>query len=87
MKELLSAVTRKGQVTVPAEVRRTLGLKEGDKVAFVMDEDQVRLVPVGSVVDRTAGMFRTGRRPETAAELRDAAERAVAGQAVERMAS
>jgi bifunctional DNA-binding transcriptional regulator/antitoxin component of YhaV-PrlF toxin-antitoxin module len=31
MHERLSVVTRKGQITIPAEFRRALGLKEGDK--------------------------------------------------------
>ena len=34
MKELLTTVTKRGQVTVPAEVRRLLGIKPYDKVAF-----------------------------------------------------
>jgi len=31
---------------VPAEVRRLLGLKPRDKVAFAIDDGEVRLVPV-----------------------------------------
>ena len=38
MKEILATMTSKGQLTVPAEVRRTLGLMRGDKVAFVIDD-------------------------------------------------
>lgn len=37
MKEIRSTITSKGQVTIPAEVRRHLGLKQGDKVTFVLD--------------------------------------------------
>jgi AbrB family looped-hinge helix DNA binding protein len=33
-----SVVTRKGQITIPAEIRRALNIKEGDKVAFTMDD-------------------------------------------------
>ncbi len=39
-----STVTQKGQVTIPAAVRRKLGLRTGDRVAFVQDGDRV-LVP------------------------------------------
>ena len=85
MRELLTVVTRKGQVTVPAEIRRALGIKEGDRVAFVMERGQVRLVARGSVVERTAGILRSHRPAETAEELREAAERAIAEGAVERM--
>ena len=31
MKEILATITSKGQATLPAEVRRSLGLKKGDK--------------------------------------------------------
>ena len=44
MKEILSTLSSKGQVTIPAEVRRHLGLKTKDKLAFVIeDEGTVRL--------------------------------------------
>ncbi|MDP2936909.1 MAG: AbrB/MazE/SpoVT family DNA-binding domain-containing protein [Dehalococcoidia bacterium] len=39
MQELLTVVTRKGQVTIPAELRRTLNLRQGDMVAFVVESD------------------------------------------------
>jgi AbrB family looped-hinge helix DNA binding protein len=32
-----AAVTSKGQITIPKEVRRQLNLREGDRVEFVMD--------------------------------------------------
>ena len=38
MKEIISTITRKGQVTIPVEVRKYLGLKAHDKIAFVLDE-------------------------------------------------
>jgi len=31
----VSKVTSKGQVTIPVEMRRQLGIKEGDKVLFI----------------------------------------------------
>jgi AbrB family looped-hinge helix DNA binding protein len=34
MKKRISVVTRKGQITIPADIRHALGLKEGDTVAF-----------------------------------------------------
>jgi AbrB family looped-hinge helix DNA binding protein len=85
--ELETVMTRKGQVTVPAPVRRALGLKEGDRIAFILERDEVRLVPRGSVVARTAGIFRSyGREPApTTEELREAAEWATAQDVAERM--
>jgi len=40
-REYLSSVSPKGQVTLPAEVRRLLGVKPKDKVAFVVDDESV----------------------------------------------
>jgi AbrB family looped-hinge helix DNA binding protein len=38
MREIISTITSKGQVTIPAEVRKHLGLKTGDKVGFVIGD-------------------------------------------------
>lgn len=44
MKEIVSTITSKGQVTIPVEVRRHLSVDTNDKVAFVIDDDgEVRL--------------------------------------------
>ena len=37
-------VTSKGQVTIPLDVRRRLGVEPGSEVDFVVDDDVVRLV-------------------------------------------
>jgi antitoxin PrlF len=39
MKEIIATVSSKGQVTVPAEVRKHLGIKEGDKLSFVIGDE------------------------------------------------
>jgi AbrB family looped-hinge helix DNA binding protein len=84
LRELWTVVTRKGQVTVPAPIRREIGLKEGDKVAFVLEKGELRLLAGVSVVQRTAGSLK-GRGPAlTAEELREAAEQAIADESVER---
>jgi AbrB family looped-hinge helix DNA binding protein len=41
-------ITSKGQVTVPREVRRILGVHAGDKLMFENDESGVRVRPVRS---------------------------------------
>jgi antitoxin PrlF len=44
MKEIISTISSKGQVTVPVEVRKQLGIKQGDKVSFVIEgEGSIRL--------------------------------------------
>ena len=39
MREFISTITSKGQVTIPTEVRNYLGLNTNDKIAFVIDEE------------------------------------------------
>ncbi len=38
MKEIVSTVSSKGQVTIPAEVRKHLNIREGDKLSFVIED-------------------------------------------------
>ena len=84
MKEYTTVVTRKGQITIPVEIRRSLGISEGDRVAIVLDGDEVRLAPSAGVVARTAGMLKAAESPLSAEELRQAAERAIAEEVVAR---
>ncbi|MHB8575326.1 MAG: AbrB/MazE/SpoVT family DNA-binding domain-containing protein [Dehalococcoidia bacterium] len=46
MKEFVTTLTERGQITVPAEVRRLLGVGPRDKLAFRIEGDDVRLAPV-----------------------------------------
>lgn len=55
----LTTVTRKGQVTIPVDIRRELNIQEGDKVSFSIlpGESTVILVrPVQSVAEMTYGI-------------------------------
>ncbi|MBR5508542.1 MAG: AbrB/MazE/SpoVT family DNA-binding domain-containing protein [Lachnospiraceae bacterium] len=40
----LAKVTSKGQITIPIEIRRKLGLKEGDKVLFIEEGDKIMIM-------------------------------------------
>jgi len=84
MRELVSTITTKGQVTIPVEIRRLLGVAPHDKIAFLVEQDQVRLAARRSVVERTAGALKSRKPPLAAEKLRMAAERAIAEEAVER---
>lgn len=50
MSEVISTVTSKGQITIPAAVREYLGIKQGDKLSFIIEGDkeerEVRVRPV-----------------------------------------
>ena len=85
MKEVHSTVTTKGQVTIPVEIRRLLQVQPRDRIAFVVEDDTVRLVRSQSVVARTAGALKSAKPPLTAEELREVAETAIAQEATSRM--
>jgi AbrB family looped-hinge helix DNA binding protein len=55
MKEIITTMTQRGQVTVPSEVRRLLRLKPRDKVAFSIDKDEVRLTPARFTLESAFG--------------------------------
>lgn len=38
MKHIISTITSKGQVTIPAEVRKHLRISRGDKLSFVIED-------------------------------------------------
>ncbi len=54
MRQITATMTIKGQVTVPAEVRRRLGVDQG-KVIFVLDDDEIRLRPARFTLDTVLG--------------------------------
>ncbi|MBI2865525.1 MAG: AbrB/MazE/SpoVT family DNA-binding domain-containing protein [Chloroflexi bacterium] len=82
MGQTLTTITRKGQVTIPAGIRRSLGLEPGDKVAFILDQGEVKVKPIKSVLDRSFGAVKPRKRPEDLAELERLAEEAMAEDAL-----
>ena len=40
MREITSTVTSKGQVTIPAEIRKLLKIEKDSKITFVIEDDQ-----------------------------------------------
>lgn len=45
----LSAMQEKGQVTIPVDIRKKLGLKKGDLVGFVETDKGVVITPLETV--------------------------------------
>jgi AbrB family looped-hinge helix DNA binding protein len=41
----LSVIQEKGQVTIPTDIRKRLGLKKGDRVSFIETEQGVLISP------------------------------------------
>ena len=60
--EQKARVTSKGQVTIPKEIRRVLGIKEGDSLLFEVEGDEVRVRAARNPVSFAdyAGAWREG---------------------------
>ena len=83
--EYVSNLTSKGQVTIPVAIRKALGLKPRDKVAFRMENGTVRIQPARASVRDSAGTLNVpGFR--SMKQLRRETEQLVAEQALKRAA-
>ena len=56
----MSKITRHGQVTLPASVRKQLGIEEGDLVEIEVEDERAVLVPK-KLVDKSQAYFWTKR--------------------------
>ena len=66
MTEYVTTVTRRGQVTIPGELRKPLKIQPKDKVAFRLVDGQVLLRPIKSAVLASYGsvkFLRPGEKP------------------------
>ena len=52
-----SAITVKGQVTIPVSLRRKFGLQRGDKVVFKEEDNKIYLQPVQNRVEAAFGII------------------------------
>jgi AbrB family looped-hinge helix DNA binding protein len=75
-----AAVTSKGQITIPLEVRKKLGIKPGDRVRFIEGEKgEFILKPkTGSIRDLEGCVHWTGK-PVTIEEMNETIAKGWAG--------
>jgi antitoxin PrlF len=78
-----SVITRKGQVTIPKEIRDHLKAKEGERVVFVLRGEEVLLKVVRGNILELKGSVKPRKRPEDF----DAVRRSVKGTVSRKLAS
>lgn len=71
--DLVRVVTQKGQVTIPVEIRRRLGIDPADRVIFRVEDDKVYLTAVTETLESAFGAVEPLQRPEDFQALRDRA--------------
>ena len=85
MKESLATITAKGQVTIPAEIRKALGLKPRDKIVFIFNQGEVKLAPSSSTLRAGFGAVKPRKKPEDFKELRGEVQKWVVQKAEEKL--
>lgn len=54
--QIITTVTQKGQVTLPKQIRETLGIHEYDRVTVEAGKDHIKIKPTFDILD-IAGTF------------------------------
>ena len=85
MKEIVTTMTQKGQVTIPVEIRNLLGLKAKDKVAFSIDEGKIRLAPAKYTLENVFGVVKPLNKPEDFKKLKQIAIKEHVKKVIEEM--
>lgn len=67
--ELSATVSSKGQVVIPGDVRKRLGLVQGSVLRFVLEADGVRLLPAAGDVRRLKGRLPPPAAPVTVDDM------------------
>jgi AbrB family looped-hinge helix DNA binding protein len=74
-RQIIGTITRRGQVTVPAEVRRILGAETPGKIVFQIEGDEVHLLHPAFTLETAYGSVEPLNRPENFdAMIREARE-------------
>jgi AbrB family looped-hinge helix DNA binding protein len=76
-----AAVTSKGQITIPVEVREDLGLKTGDRVSFIKGENgEYILRPKTGSIMNLRGIIKWTGKPVSIEEMNETIARGWAGK-------
>lgn len=71
MSSRVVSLRHKGQITLPADIRDELGLKQGDTLLIEREGKRIIMISVDEIEDPTAGVFRDdrfGRNPDISEE-------------------
>jgi AbrB family looped-hinge helix DNA binding protein len=73
MQQYHTTLTERGQVTLPVEIRKRLGVKPKDKVTFEVEGDDIRIVPSRFTVESVRGSVPALAQPRSLEEIFDIA--------------
>ncbi len=75
----IARVSRRYQVVIPREVRKALGIKEGDRVLFEIEGDEIRIRKLRNFLELEGSLKGKPLSPE---EIRERAEEEIAKDAL-----
>src|SRR5260370_17031986 len=78
MQEFETSVTEKGQVTIPQEIRRIMGLQPRDKVRFEVDGDVIKISRASSKLLQWFGSVTPMNKPANFPKIRESYKKGVA---------
>jgi len=78
MQEFETTLTEKGQVTIPQEIRRIIGLQPRDRVRFTVVGDVVTIKRASSKLLSGYGAVSPKKRPEDFRQVREDVEKGIA---------
>jgi antitoxin PrlF len=84
-REIIANITERGQVTIPVEVRKILGLKPRDQVAFTIENNEVRLRPLKFTWRTVYASVEPKHRPEDFEQMIRQAKEEKAAETVRKM--
>jgi AbrB family looped-hinge helix DNA binding protein len=76
-----SVLTKKSQVTLPKQIRDFLGVKAGERISFVIEDNTVKIVPIKSKLEENFGKVKPIQKPEDFKQIRESVEQKISKEA------
>jgi len=73
---------KKSQITLPKQVREFLGVKPGDQITFVIEDNSVKIMPVKSKIEENFGKVKPIQKPEDFKQIREFVEKEIAEESM-----
>ncbi|MDI1472812.1 MAG: AbrB/MazE/SpoVT family DNA-binding domain-containing protein [Thermodesulfovibrio sp.] len=77
-----SVLTKKSQITLPKQVREFLGVKPGEQITFVIEDNTVKIMPVKSKLEENFGKVKPIQKPEDFKQIRDFVEKEISEESI-----
>ena len=80
-----SVLTKKFQITLPKKIRQILEVKSGERIGFIVEGNEVKIVPLKSKLEENFGKVKALRKPENFKKIRDFVEKEMAKNVIEEL--